>query len=82
MLIAGRLVLAVAVFAFIHQDRLYIKLGIFFMSTLRTLTTAEFEQQVLQSDLPVVVDFGPHGARRAGRLLPSLRIWRPSSRDS
>ena len=28
------------------------------MSTLRTITTAEFEQQVLQSDLPIVVDFG------------------------
>lgn len=28
------------------------------MDTLKTITTTEFEQQVLQSDLPVVVDFG------------------------
>jgi thioredoxin 1 len=28
------------------------------MSKLKMITTAEFEQQVLQSELPVVVDFG------------------------
>jgi thioredoxin 1 len=28
------------------------------MSQLITITDADFEQQVLQSDLPVVVDFG------------------------
>ena len=28
------------------------------MDQLKTITTAEFEQQVIQSDLPVVVDFG------------------------
>lgn len=28
------------------------------MDTLKTITTVDFEQQVIQSDLPVVVDFG------------------------
>ena len=28
------------------------------MNTLKTITTAEFEQEVIQSELPVVVDFG------------------------
>jgi thioredoxin 1 len=58
LLITGRLVFAVAVFTFTRQDKLYIKIGVFFMSTLRTVTTAEFEEQVLQCDRPVVVDFG------------------------
>jgi hypothetical protein len=54
-------------------------LGDIIMSTSITLTDADFEHTVLQSDLPVVVDFGAHGAHRAAPLPPSWKNWLAST---
>lgn len=39
---------------------------------LKYVTDASFDEDVLKSDRPVLVDFGPNGAVRAGQMAPIL----------